>query len=228
SRRNKQAQRDHTQCSGNLVNFGAHCISTEAEETRPADSTGDIEEEKTTRRHAIGARKQSRKHSQHCNETPKEHDGVAVLKEEISTDQQSILIEADVPAVSAKKGQPEATPDHVSDTVPDNRTRCSCQYNDDDVDLTSGGGKECSGNKDCLSGERHAGTFQRNNTKDDPRAVDGDQANQGIGQRNKLHLLMVQIRKDATTLAANYLDGGFEMLTIFHGAAPDSEMFASD
>jgi hypothetical protein len=39
---------------------------------------------------------------------------------------------------------------------------------------------------------------------------------------------MVQIRKDATTLAANYLDGGFEMLTIFHGASPDSEMFASD
>src|ERR1700737_1107366 len=125
----------------------------------------------------------------HCNETHQEHDGVAILKEKISTDQQSILIEADVPTVSAKKGQPEATPDHVSDTVPDNRTRCSCQYNDDDVDLTSGGGKECSGNKDCLSGERHAGTFQRNNTKDDPRAVDWDQANQSIGQRSKLHLL---------------------------------------
>src|SRR5258708_2033057 len=48
---------------------------------------------------------------------------------------------------------------------------------------TSGGGKECSGNKDCLSGERHAGTFERDNTKDDPWAVDWDQANQGIGQR---------------------------------------------
>ena len=27
---------------------------------------------------------------------------------------------------------------------------------------------------------------------------------------------------------ADGLDGGFEMLTIFHGASPDSEMFASD
>jgi hypothetical protein len=86
------------------VNFGAHCISTEAEETRPADPTSYIEEEKTTCRHAIGARKQSRKHSKHCNETPKEHDGVPILKKKISTDQQSILIEADVPTVSAKKG----------------------------------------------------------------------------------------------------------------------------
>jgi hypothetical protein len=31
----------------------------------------------------------------------------ATLKEKISTDQQSILIEADVPTVSAKKGQTE-------------------------------------------------------------------------------------------------------------------------
>jgi hypothetical protein len=38
-----------------------------------------------------------------------------------------------------------------------------------------------------------------------------------------------QIREDAiTTLAANCLDGGFEMLTIFHGASPDSKMFAID
>jgi hypothetical protein len=132
-----------------------------------------------------------------------------MLKKKISSDQQSILIEADVPTVSAKKGQTKPTPDHVSHTVPDNRTGCSCQYNDDDVDLTSGGGKECSGNKDCLSGERHAGTFERNNTKDDPRAVDWDQANQGIGQRSKLRLLGFQIREDAiTTLAANCLDGG--------------------
>jgi hypothetical protein len=43
-------------------------------------------------------------------------------------------------------------------------------------------------NKDCLSGERHAGTFERNNTKDDPRAVGWDQANQSIGQRSMLHL----------------------------------------
>ena len=79
----------------------------------------------------------------------------------------------------------------------------------DDVDLTSGGGKECSSNKDCLSGERHAGTFERNDAKDYPWAVDWDQANQGIGQRSKLRLLRFQIRQDAiTTLAANCLDGG--------------------
>src|SRR6266446_357049 len=53
---------------------------------------------------------------------------------------------------------------------------------------TRAGGKECSCNKDCLSGERHAGTFERNNTKDDPRAVGWDQANQSIGQRSVLHL----------------------------------------
>jgi hypothetical protein len=59
-------------------------------------------------------------------ETPNEHDGVPVLEEKVSTDQQSILIEADVPTVSAKKGQTKPAPDHVSHTVPDNRTRCSC------------------------------------------------------------------------------------------------------
>src|SRR6202035_4937073 len=67
-----------SQYSGNLVTFGAHCISTEAEETRPADSPNHIEEEKPTCRHAVGARKQSRKHSQHCDETPKEHDSVPI------------------------------------------------------------------------------------------------------------------------------------------------------
>src|ERR1700730_4930877 len=143
---------------------------------------------KTTCRHAIGARKQSRKHSWHCNETPKEHDDVSIPEEKISTDQQSILIEADVPAVSANKGQTKSTPDHVSNAVPDNGTRCRCEYDDDDADLTGGSGKECRCNKDCLSGERHAGTFERNNAKDDPRAVGWDQANQSIGQRSMLHL----------------------------------------
>src|ERR1700730_16781286 len=103
--------------------------------------------------------------------------------------------------VSAKKGQTELTPDHVSHTIPDNRAGCSCEYNDDDVDLTSGGGKECRGNKDCLPWERHAGTLQRDNTKDGPRAVDWDQLNQSIGQRNKLH-----------------------MLTVFHSASPDEDV----
>ncbi len=37
---------------------------------------------------------------------------------------QSILIEADVPAVSANKGQTKSTPDHVSNAVPDNGTPC--------------------------------------------------------------------------------------------------------
>jgi hypothetical protein len=187
------------------VNFGARCIGTEAKETRPADSTSDIEEEKPTCRHAVGARKQSRKHSQHCDETPKEHDSVPIPEKKISTDQQAILIEADAPTVSAKKGQTELTPDHLSHTIPDNRAGCSCEYNDDDVDLTSGGGKECRGNKDCLPWERHAGTLQRDNTKDGPWAVDWDQLNQSIGQRNKL-----------------------DMLTVFHSASPDGEMFASD
>jgi hypothetical protein len=43
-------------------------------------------------------------------------------------------------------------------------------------------------NEDSLSGERHAGTFECNNTKDGPRPVGWDQANQGIGQRRILHL----------------------------------------
>ena len=48
-------------------------------------------------------------------------------------------------------------------------------------------------------------------------------------KEGKLHLLWFQIREDAiTTLAANCLDGGFEMLTVFHGASPNGEMFASD
>ncbi|SHN78136.1 hypothetical protein SAMN05444170_3588 [Bradyrhizobium erythrophlei] len=126
-------------------------------------------------------------------------------RKKISTDQQSILIGADPPTVSAKKGQTELTPDHVSHSIPDNRAGCSREYNEDDVDLTSGGGKECRGNKDCLPWERQAGTLQRNNTKDGPWAVDWDQLNQSIGQRNKL-----------------------DMLTVFHSASPDGEMFASD
>src|SRR6202140_1849676 len=56
------------------------------------------------------------------------------------------------------------------------------------VQRSLGSGKECSCNKDCLSGERHAGTFERNNAKDDPRAVGWDQANQSIGQGSMLHL----------------------------------------
>jgi hypothetical protein len=49
----------------------------------------------------------------------------------------------------------------------------------------------------------------------DPWALDCDQAS--------------QIREDpVTALVANCLDGGFETLTIIHGASPDREMFASD
>jgi len=83
-----------------------------------------LNKKNTAGRHAIGARKQSRKHSQHCNETPKEHDGVPILKKKISTDQQLILIGTDVPTPSAKKGQARPTPDHGPHSVPDNRTRC--------------------------------------------------------------------------------------------------------
>lgn len=79
-------------------------------------------EEKTSCRHVIGAAKQSRKHSEHRNEPPKEHDGAPKPKKKISTDQQSILIEADVATVSVKKGQTKPTPDHVSGAVPDDRT----------------------------------------------------------------------------------------------------------
>ena len=39
--------------------------------------------------------------------------------------------------------------------------------------------------------ERHAGTLERNNTKDDPRPVGWDQANQSIGQGS-----MLQLRKE--------------------------------
>jgi hypothetical protein len=174
------------------MNFGAHSISPEAEETCPADSASHIEEEKTRCRQATGARKQSRKHSQHRYETPKKHDGAPVPKKKISTDQQSILIEPDVATVSVKKGQTKPPPDHVSGAVPDNRTRCSGQHDDDDVDLAGGGGKECSGNKDCLTGKRHAGAFERNDTKDDPRAVDRNQADQSVGQRGKLTVRLRQ------------------------------------
>jgi len=170
------------------MNFGAHRISTEAKQTGPADSSGHVEEEKTSWRHVTAARQQSRKHSQHRNETPKEYDGAPKPKKKISANQQSIAIEADVVTVFVKKGQTNPPSDQVSGTVPDDRTRCGRQYDDDDVDLTRAGGKECSCNKDCLSGERHAGTFERNNTKDDPRAVGWDQANQSIGQRSMLHL----------------------------------------
>jgi hypothetical protein len=38
-----------------------------------------------------------------------------------------------------------------------------------------------------------------------------------------------QIREDAiATLAADCRDRGFEMLTAFHGASPDREMFPGD
>ena len=74
----------------------------------------------------------------------------------ISTDQQAILIDADVPTVSAEQRQTKSTADDVARAIPDNRTRGSCQYDDDNIDLTGGGGKQCSGNKGCLSGERQA------------------------------------------------------------------------
>jgi hypothetical protein len=37
-----------------------------------------------------------------------------------------LLIEVDVPTVSAKKGQSKPTPNHESNTIPDNGTRCGC------------------------------------------------------------------------------------------------------
>ena len=64
-----------------------------------------------------------------------------------------------VSPVFAKKWQSEAAPDHVSDPVSDDRT-CSCRtYNNSDVDLIGGSGRESSSNKDCLSGKGHASAF---------------------------------------------------------------------
>jgi L-lactate dehydrogenase len=52
-----------TRPGATVLSAGTYLMSTEAEVTRPADSTSCIEKEKTTcRRHAIGARKQSREH----------------------------------------------------------------------------------------------------------------------------------------------------------------------
>ena len=115
------------------MNFGAHRISTEAKQTGPADSASYVEEEKTSWRHVTAARQQSRKHSQHRNETPKEYDGAPKPKKKISANQQSIAIEADVVTVFVKKGQTNPPSDQVSGTVPDDRTRCGRQYDDDDL-----------------------------------------------------------------------------------------------
>src|SRR5258707_6314407 len=121
------------------MNFGAHRISTEAKQTGPEDSSGHVEEKKASGRHVTAARQQSRKHSQHRNETPKEYDGAPKPKKKISANQQSIAIEADVVTVFVKKGQTNPPSDQVSGTVPDDRTRCGRQYDDDDVDLTRQG-----------------------------------------------------------------------------------------
>jgi hypothetical protein len=88
-----------------------------------------------------------------------------------------------------RKGKPSLRPITYPTPSPTIAPAAAASTTANDVDLTSGGGKKCRGNKDCLSGERHAGAFDRNNTKDDPRAVEWDQANQSIGQRSKLHLL---------------------------------------
>src|ERR1700738_4617822 len=60
---NKQSQRHQAQRFRNLEYFGSESVGPEAEETCPADSPGHVEEEKATRRHAICASKQGRKHS---------------------------------------------------------------------------------------------------------------------------------------------------------------------
>src|SRR5258705_10489729 len=101
------------------MNFGAHRISTEAKQTGPADTSGHVEEEKTSWRHVTAARQQSHKHSQHGNETPKEYDGAPKRKKKISANQQSIAIGADVVTVFVNKGQTNQPPAQVSGTGAD-------------------------------------------------------------------------------------------------------------
>src|SRR6516165_12409244 len=105
----------------------------------------------------------------------------------MSTDQQSVFIEANVPPVFSKKRYSEATPDRVSDPVSDDRTCSGRGYDDSDVDLIGGSGQKSSSNKDRLSGKRHAGAFQRNNDGNDPRSMDLDQTNQRTRERSKVH-----------------------------------------
>jgi hypothetical protein len=134
-------------------------VGPEAEETCPADSPGHVEEEKATRRHAICASKQSRKHSQYRDKAAKKHDSVPIPKKQISTDQQSVFIEMYVSPVFAKKRRPEAAPDRVSDPISDDRTCRGRCYNDSDIDLIGGCGQKGGCNKDRLSGKGHASAF---------------------------------------------------------------------
>src|ERR1700726_1846109 len=68
--------------------------------------------------------------------------------------------------------------------------------------------------------ERHADTFERNNAKDDPRAVGWDQANQSIGQRSMLHL---RKRRPKPSFSTNPLSAALPMLR----SDAISEMMAS-
>jgi len=70
-----------------------------------------------------------------------------------------------------------ANPAPISDPVADDRTYSGRDYDDSDIDLIGGSGQKSSGNKDRLSGKRHAGAFQRNNDGNDPRSMDLDQTN---------------------------------------------------
>lgn|SRR5579871_970505 len=108
-------------------------------------------------------------------------------KKQISTNQQSVFIETNVPSVFSKKRYSEATSDRVSDPVSDDRTCSGRGYDDRDIDLIGGGGQKSSSNKDRFSGKRHAGAFQRNNNGNDPRAMDLDQTNQRTRERSKVH-----------------------------------------
>src|SRR5262249_60941432 len=116
-------------------------------------------EKKATRRHAICASKQSRKHSQHPNKATKEYDRGPISKEQISTDQQSVFIETNASPVFAKKRHSETAPDRVSDPVSRDRTCSGRRYYGSDIDLIGGGGQESGSNKDRLSGKRHAGAL---------------------------------------------------------------------
>src|SRR6516225_5055272 len=131
----------------------------------------------------------------------------------MSTDQQSVFIETNVPPVFSKKRYSEATPDRVSDPVSDDRTCSGRGYDDSDIDLIGASGQKGSSNEDRLSGKRHAGAFQRNNDGNDPRSMDLDQTNQRIRERSKIHFqcwsaTTDRLDKDGRGASTRYLRGG--------------------
>ena len=102
-----------------MLDFLTERIGAEAKHRCPENGAGGIEEEKARPRHAIDAGEERSQDPEQRHEAPEEDNLAAVPLEQILSDFDAPLVEADIASIADEQAETDLSPDPIADIVAD-------------------------------------------------------------------------------------------------------------